>query len=165
MKDYTVEELSGKLDEFITSNARYRFVDHHLILAGKKFFENPSRENTENFRRIKELSSNLFIDAIDEAKSNRIIKKAYSILDFNHKKKPRIIPESNHLERGKILWSSNNNEIKKQAAMEFELAGENPDPNSGWSRKELLLLASEAYGRLGMFDKELELHKKIREIG
>ncbi len=165
MEFYTAEELSERMGAFITSNARYRFVDYHLVLAGKKFYENPSRENAENFRKIKELSSKLFINAVDEARSNEMIKKAYSILDFNHRKRLRVVPESDHFERGKVLWSSNDREVKREAAREFELASENPDINRGWSRKELLLLTSEAYGRLEMFDDELRLHKKIREMG
>jgi translation initiation factor IF-2 len=160
--EYTVQELKEKIKNFVTEGARFRFAGHYLNKAGEKFYENPTRENAENFKKIKELNSNLFIKALDEAKTNTLIKKVNSILEAGGGRKLNILPREDHFERARVLWASKKEEVRKQAAREFELASENP--KQGWSKKETLLLAAEAYGRLEMFEDELRLHEIIKKI-
>jgi GTPase involved in cell partitioning and DNA repair len=162
---HMIEDVREKVKEFVTANGKYRFANHAFEIIADKYDE-MDEESQKKFKELGEMSSRLFAEAVDETMHDNIMSRINNTLETGRKNRARIIPveAKNHFEKGRALWISDNDEIKRQAAQEFEKASEDPPRNSEWTKRQLMLLAAEAYGRLEMFDDELRLHKKIKEM-
>ncbi len=181
---YSPEEVEEKLQKLATYSAKLRLVEYAKMLTNEAWNETlrsikKQGKKSNTLKKLKEMQNDYLqkfseLDWIkinndlarkaSEEQHGETMQKINNFFDeIKENKKLKLIKKENTpLEKGKILWSLNKPESRIEAAREFEKASE--QQNEKLTQKELLIITAEAYGKNRMFEDEIRIHRKIREL-